>query len=319
MVMIFIVSPSGHDSMGRAPRTSRPPGRRSLAGEEHLDEFRRRGDELFTFLVDDPDGPAEVQLLEVDRGESASLHLSLHGRPGEDADRVRDFEGLFDGLDVVELAGQLDGDLTLLEGSVDFPADREIGDERDELLSLEIGHVDFPLPREMVLKVADEDHLLLEPRDHDEPAGGPGVRGHPHVRGVVQDGRVDLVRVEILEVDRRARVLCREALDEVGEGVEPHGIDGSEPEVAAHGLAKAVHLIDEHAVAMEELLTPPVVDLPLRRGSGGPLTALHELEAKLLLEVPDDLARRGLGNAAGGRTFGEALQPHHFAEDLESL
>src|SRR5262245_20303538 len=102
----------------------------------------------------------------MDGHQSFSLNLAPHRGLGKESHPSADLNGLLDGLNVVELDGDVDAHAMLAKEAVDLFADDEMWVETDIRLAGEIGGAHEPGGCQRMGRGADEHHLLLAPR-HD--------------------------------------------------------------------------------------------------------------------------------------------------------
>ncbi len=115
----------------------------AFGGEEEVQERLRGGVEFLAAAVQDSHGTVQVRGMEFDGDQTALGDLRLHGAGGEDADAGAQRHGLLDGLDIVEVHGEVHRGAVGAEEFVELAADGEIFVEADKILAVECGGPDF--------------------------------------------------------------------------------------------------------------------------------------------------------------------------------
>src|SRR5262249_19350554 len=129
----------GNVAAGGPSGVCRDANRLLVRFPEKLDEPAHRRRERLLAAVNQPPRTREIRDREGNDREGAGRRLALHGAAREDRHAGRDDDGLFDGLDVIELHHGVDLDVVLPERAVDRPADGQPGVKRDERLAVEVG------------------------------------------------------------------------------------------------------------------------------------------------------------------------------------
>lgn len=145
------------------------------------------------------------------------------------------------------------------------------------------------------------------------------VGDDPDVEGAGEHVLVDLVRLLVLEPDVHVGVRLHEALQLVGELVQPDRVHGGDPDRSGDDVRKRLETGLEVVVPRDDLLADLVEDLARRGRPDPPLGPLDELASVAGLEGADLLAHRRLGDEVLGRGDGKTPGVHEVAEHLEGL
>ncbi len=191
--------------------------------------------------------------------------------------------------------------------------------EGHEALAREVGGRAQAPARQAMAGMRHQHHGLRSQREHLEGARRRRIGQDAEVRLVVEHRLHHLVGVQALEEHPRLRVRGHERLHVAAHVVQAHRVDRGHPHGALHPLAGGGEVGAGLVEALEQVAARVEEGLALLGGRERPPRPVEQRGVELALELPDGLARRRLGDAAGGGGAGEAAEPHDVAVEPQRL
>jgi hypothetical protein len=210
---------------------------------------------------------------------------------------VIDFDRAFHRLDVVELHHRLDLELVLAEDQIDRLAGRDVRVEADELLAREVLHLEIRAFRQRVLRVRDQDQVIVAERQHLDLPLLHRKRHQPEIDRIVQDVLVDQIRTPVFDAHIHRREIMQEFFDERRQLVQPDRVNRRDANRAADHLLHLLQFREQFLVGVQHLLRRLVHALPLARELKLLLTAVDEEGLEVPLHRARLLADRRLRDA----------------------
>ena len=267
--------------------------------------------------MEDGEGAGEIAALEVDRAKRALLDLLLDGGLRYDGDAVVDLDRALHRLDVVEFHHRLDLEAVLAEDLVDGLARRDVGVEADELLAGHLLHLDLRALRQRMLRVGDEDEVVVAEGNRVDLAVLHREGHEAEVDGVVQDVLVHEIRAAVLDADVDRGEVVQEFLDVRRQLVEADRVNGRDADRAADDLLHLLQLGEEFVISMQNLLRGIINPLTLAGQLELLLAAIDQQGLEVALHRPGLLTHRRLGDAIEFGRLGETFRFNQIGEDLE--
>ena len=208
--------------------------------------------------------------------------------------------GFLDGLDIVELHHLVDFDALIAEEAVQFAADEQILIEADEVLAVQIGGLQDRFGGQWMRGRHSHGHLLFAPGNHGQLALGDRIADQAQIRMVAQDGFIDFVGPQIIDMQLRLRMAPLKFLAQAGHLRQADGIDGSYPH-SAFGLAlEPFERHQELFLAAQDFTAEVGVKFACIGQRQGARAAVDQAQTETALQLLDVLGGGGLADPVVG-------------------
>ena len=165
----------------------------------------------------------------------------------------------------------------------------------------------------------NQHHPLRAQRNHLQVGRGGGIGDDPQVDFAVQDRVIDLVGPQVFQPHLGLGITPHEVLHAAAHVVQPDGVDRGHAHQPGDLHAKRADAGLDRIVEFQDLAKALETGLALGREHEGPLGAIDQLHAEMLLDAMDRLGGRRLADFVEDRPAGEALVLDDIAEDADGL
>ena len=239
---------------------------------------------------------------------------------GRDRQPQARLDRALDGLDIVQLHRDHDGDAAGAQESVNQPTRGNVAVEGDEALPAQAHRGGTRSARQRVPRRAGEDQLV-RPQRHElelRPAGGDGHDAQ--VDGAVQARLVDLVGAAVQEAQVDLGMGAEEGLHGGGQRVQADAGHRGDGHRAGQDIGAVAQPLLDESKPLQRRLRLGVEDLPgLRHAEGAPGRAVEQAAFVTALQRAQLLADRRLGDEVQPRRPREAARLDQVAEGLQGL
>jgi hypothetical protein len=286
---------------------------------QHLEEAFHGWRKNAAGFVDDAER-AEVRLaFEFDGGQGAVADFLFDGGTGNDGDAGIDFNGAFDGLDVVKFHDGAEFVAGFTKNFVDGFAGGDIRFKADKFGVRNVFDINFRFFGEGVCRVADDDEAIFAEGFDFNEFFGDGKGDKSEITGAFDNFIIDLIGATIFHGDIDAGELFHELFQVGGEFMQADAVNGGDADGAGDDVAHFGELMLEHLVLVDDLFAGFVEGFAFSGEAEAFIAAFDEGNAVAFLQGTDLLTDGGLRYKVKCGSLAEAFGVDEVTKNFEGF